>query len=116
MRDLLKDPDRLLHILEAIENVNVFMKEKTSEDLQTDKLLYFAVVKNVEIVGEAVYKLSKEFKETHSDIPWKLIEKMRHIMVHGYYDISTPILYNVYLEDLPLLKSFINGLNNDQID
>lgn len=110
MRDQLKDPDRLAHILEAIENVNVFMQEKSSDDLQKDKLLYYAVVKNVEIVGEAAYKLSKEFKEDHPEIPWKLIEKMRHIMVHGYYKISIPILYNVYSEDLPLLKSFVTSL------
>ncbi|MCH5214251.1 MAG: DUF86 domain-containing protein [Muribaculaceae bacterium] len=110
MRNQLKDPDRLAHILEAIENVFSFMQEKSADDLQNDKLLYYAVVKNVEIVGEAAYKLSKEFKEEHPEIPWRLIEKMRHIMVHGYYNISIPILYNVYTEDLPLLKSFISGL------
>lgn len=110
MRDQLKDPDRLAHILEAIKNVNSFMKDKSPEDLQEDKILYFAVIKNVEIVGEAAYKLSKEFKEEHPEIPWRLIEKMRHIMVHGYYKISIPILYNVYSEDLPLLTTFISSL------
>ena len=112
MRDQLKDQDRLAHILEAIENVYSFMQNKSSDDLQGDKLLYYAVVKNVEIVGEAAYKLSKEFKEDHPEIPWRLIEKMRHVMVHGYYKISIPILYNVYSEDLPLLKSFISTLDN----
>lgn len=110
MRDQLKDPDRLAHILEAIENVYAFMQDKSSDDLQEDKILYYAVVKNVEIVGEAAYKLSKEFKEDHPEIPWRLIEKMRHIMVHGYYKISIPILYNIYSVDLPLLKAFIVGL------
>ena len=110
MRDQLKDQDRIAHILEAIENVYSFMQNKSTDDLQKDKLLYYAVVKNVEIIGEAAYKLSKEFKEDHPEIPWRLIEKMRHVMVHGYYKISIPILYNVYSEDLPLLKSFINNL------
>lgn len=110
MREQLKDPDRLAHILEAIENVNAFMKDKTSEDLQKDKLLYFAVVKNVEIIGEAAYKLTNDFKESHTEIPWRLIEKMRHIMVHGYYKISIPLLFNVYSVDIPLLESFIKKL------
>ena len=113
MRDQLKDPDRLAHILEAIDNVYTFMQDKTAEDLQEDKLLYYGVVKNVEIVGEATYKLSKEFKAEHPEIPWRLIEKMRHIMVHGYYKISIPILYNVYTEDFPLLESFIKNLKSD---
>lgn len=113
MRDQLKDPDRLAHILEAMENVYAFMQDRTSEDLQEDKLLYYGVVKNVEIVGEAAYKLSKEFKEKHPEIPWRLIEKMRHIMVHGYYKISIPILYNVYTEDFPKLESFIKNLKED---
>lgn len=110
MRDQLKDPDRLEHILEAMDNVYTFMQDKTSDDLQKDKLLYYGVVKNVEIVGEAAYNLSKEFKEAHPEIPWRLIEKMRHIMVHGYYKISIPILYNVYTEDFPMLESFIKNL------
>ena len=113
MRDQLKDADRLAHIIEAIENVNAFMKDKSPEDLQGNKLLYYAVVKNIEIVGEAAYKLTVEFKENHPEIPWRLIEKMRHIMVHGYYKISIPILYNVYTEDLPMLESFVKNLNED---
>ena len=113
MRDQLKDTDRLAHIIEAIDNVKTFMQDKSSEDLQEDKLLYYAVVKNIEIVGEAAYKLSTEFKNDHPEIPWRLIEKMRHIMVHGYYKISMPILFNVYSEDLPILESFIRNLNED---
>lgn len=113
MRDQLKDADRLAHIREAIDNVKAFMKDKSAEDLEENKLLYYAVVKNIEIVGEASYKLTKEFKENHPEIPWRLIEKMRHIMVHGYYKISIPILYNVYTEDLPVLESFVVNLNED---
>lgn len=113
MRDQLKDTDRLAHIIEAIDNVKTFMQDKSSEDLQEDKLLYYAVVKNIEIVGETAYKLSTEFKNGHPEIPWRLIEKMRHIMVHGYYKISMPILFNVYSEDLPMLESFIMNLNED---
>ena len=111
MRDQLKDTDRLAHITEAIDNVKAFMQDKSFEDLQEDKLLYYGVVKNIEIVGEAAYKLSVEFKKNHPEIPWRLIEKMRHIMVHGYYKISIPILYNVYTEDIPMLESFIMNLN-----
>ena len=82
-------------MLEAIDNVNTFMAEKNLDSLESDKMLYFAVIKNIEIIGEAAYKLSKEFKELHSDIPWRHIEKMIHVLVHGYYSISAPLLYDL---------------------
>lgn len=75
MRDQLKDTDRLAHIKEAIDNVKTFMQNKSAADLQEDKLLYYAVVKNIEIVGEAAYKLSMEFKNNHPEIPWKICLK-----------------------------------------
>ena len=97
-------------MLEAIANVNLFMAGKDLSSLKSDKMLYFAVIKNIEIIGEAAYKLSTEFKEKHSDIPWRQIEKMRHVLVHGYYSISAPLLFNVYTEDIPVLKRYIEAL------
>ena len=70
MRDQLKDSDRLAHMIEAIDNVKAFMHDKSPENLEENKILYFAVVKNIEIVGEAAYKLSMEFKNNHPEIPW----------------------------------------------
>ena len=110
MREEIKDPIRLEHMLEAIANVNLFMAGKNLYSLESDKMLYFSVIKNIEIIGEAAYKLSNEFKEKHNDIPWRQIEKMRHVLVHGYYAISAPLLFNVYTEDIPVLKQYIEGL------
>ena len=50
--------------------------------------MFFAVVKNLEIVGEATYMLTDEYKKLHNFIPWQVIEKMRHVLVHGYYTVS----------------------------
>ena len=110
MREEIKDPIRLEHMLEAIANVNLFMAGKDLSSLESDRMLYFAVIKNIEIIGEAAYKLSNQFKEKHSNIPWRQIEKMRHVLVHGYYSISAPLLFNVYTEDIPVLKQYIETL------
>ena len=110
MREEIKDPIRLEHMLEAIANVNLFMTGQDLSSLESDSMLYFAVIKNIEIIGEAAYKLSGEFKEKHSNIPWLQIEKMRHVLVHGYYSISAPLLFNVYTEDIPVLKRYIEAL------
>ena len=94
-------------MLAAIENVEEFTRDILEKDFVNSKLLFFAVVKNIEIVGEATYMLTKEFKQTHSSIPWRVIEKMRHVLVHGYYTISPEKVWETVQEDLPVLKKQI---------
>ncbi len=66
MREALRDPSRLRHMVDSIMNVNQYMEGKTESDLVANSMLFFAVVKNIEIVGEAAYKLTLEFKEKHA--------------------------------------------------
>lgn len=103
MRETIKDPARLIHIIESINNVNSFLEGKSPQDLIQDKLLFFAVVKNIEIIGEAAYKLSREFTEAHPQTPWQDIIAMRHVLVHGYYQVSSIDLFDVYTSNLPEL-------------
>ena len=113
MREVIKDRGRLEHMLSAIENVEEFTRGILEKDFVNSKLLFFAVVKNIEIVGEATYMLTKEFKQTHSSIPWRVIEKMRHVLVHGYYTISPEKVWETVQEDLPVLKKQITSLLKD---
>ena len=69
-----------------------------------DKLRYFAVVKNVEIIGEAAYMLSIPFKELHPEIPWNNIIRMRHVLVHGYATILPELLWHTALVEVPQLR------------
>lgn len=110
MRELLRDPERLLHMLEAINNVKEFNVGLSEENLQSDKLHFFAIVKNIEIIGEAAYKLTKEFKVIHPEIPWRKIEGLRHVLVHDYYRISVAELWIVIQRDIPILESQILNL------
>ena len=64
-------------------------------------------VYNVQIIGEAIYKLTHKFKDDHPETPWRMIEKMRHIFVHDYYQINLDILWQVIEDDLPVLKEQI---------
>lgn len=108
MRERLKDNGRLRHIKSSIENIHEFLLGKTAEDFLMDKMLYYAVVKNMEIIGEAAYMLTNEFRETHSETNWKDIVNMRHILVHGYYQIDSRIVWHTILNDLPILECQIN--------
>jgi len=105
MREKVKDIDRLYHIREAISDINEFMSEKTFNDLQTNKLLLFGVVKCIEIIGEAAYMLSLDFKDSHKELPWQAIIDMRHVLVHGYYTTKPIFIWDTYQNDLePLSK------------
>ena len=67
----------------------------------------------VEIIGEASYKLTHEFKQTHPQLPWEEMEGMRHIMVHGYYSISPERLWTTIVNDIPeiipILRSYLES-------
>ena len=67
-------------------------------------LIYFSTMTNVEIVGEAAYMLTKEFKASHPEIPWKQVEGMRHVLVHGYSQVLPRILWATAKESIPEIK------------
>ena len=104
MREPLKDRTRLEHIVEAIDNVADFIAGKTFDLLESDKILFFAVVKNIEIIGEAAFRLSKAFCDLHPQTKWKEISRMRHVLVHDYYQINNQTVWAVIQYDLPELR------------
>jgi len=72
-------------------------------------------VKSLEIVGEASYRLTKEFRDKHAEIDWQTIIGMRHVLVHGYYQIEDFIAWGVVQKDLPPLKKQIQTLYDNEI-
>ena len=110
MRENLKDKTRLLHILEAIDNIFEFIEAKTFEEYQSNKVLRFAIIKNLEIIGEATYLLSKVFKKEHPQIQWTSIVAMRHVLVHGYYQIKDEIVWATIKTELSPLREQVKLL------
>lgn len=107
MREKIKDKTRLEHILGAI-NVLIDNKDKhTYEEVVNDPIIFYGFVKHVEIIGEAVYMLTKEFRDSHQEVEWEVIEGMRHVLVHGYYKIKPKQLWNTIERDIPKLKPLI---------
>ena len=103
MREAVKDKGRIEHMLFAINNVEEFTVNVNAEEFVESKILFYAVVKNIEIIGEASYMLTKEFKLSHSNIPWQIMEKMRHTM-------SPKEVWETAQEDLPILKKQLTDL------
>lgn len=107
MREKIKDKGRLEHILSSI-NILLSNKDRyTFDEMSTDPIIFYGFVKHVEIIGEAVYMLTKEFRNEHPEIDWEIIEGMRHVLVHGYYKIKPKQLWNTIEHDIPFLKPYI---------
>lgn len=85
MRERIRDKSRLEHILQAIERIRRYTKGKTFDDFVADDMMYYAVVKNIEIIGETSNMLTEEFRNAHPDTPWKLVNGMRNYIVHEYF-------------------------------
>ena len=97
-------------MLLAVEKIEEYTKDVSFERLVSDSMRMHATIYNIQIIGEAAYKLSPEFKEKHSEIPWALIEKMRHVLVHDYYRIVPEAVWDVVSADIPELKPMILSL------
>lgn len=109
MREKIKDKGRLEHILSSIDIILNNKSRYEYEDVINDPIVFYGFVKHVEIIGEAVYMLTKEFRETHTEVEWDVIEGMRHVLVHGYYKIKPNQLWNTIENDIPKLKPLIES-------
>lgn len=117
MREPIRDRGRLEHIMEAIGCISDFVANNPLEEMPKDKILYFGLVKCVEIIGEAAYKLSPQFKAAHPETSWNIIEKMRHVLVHGYYQVNPEDVFSVIQNDLnPLREQIYRYLNETDWD
>lgn len=83
------------------------------EEIKDDPIIFYGFVKQVEIIGEAVYMLTRDFRDNHPEVAWSSIEGMRHVLVHGYYQIKPRQLWNVVENDIPRLKALIESYLTD---
>ena len=104
MRERARDKGRLEDIIEHSDNVTRFISGYTYDTFVADKRTYYSVMKNVEVVGEAAYMLSKAFQKAHPATPWKIVQGMRHVLVHDYAGIDSKELFNTAVNGIPELR------------
>ncbi len=97
------DRVRLRHIVDALNAAMRFVDGRKRSDLDTDEMLLFALVRAIEIVGEAASKVTAETRAAMPDLPWASIVGMRNRLVHAYFDINRDILWTTVTEAVPAL-------------
>jgi uncharacterized protein with HEPN domain len=94
---------RLTHMLDAGQKAISFAANQSRSDLDDDPMLVFALMKAIEIIGEAASKVSRDSRESLKEIPWAQIVGMRNRLIHAYVDISLDILWRTVTRNLPPL-------------
>lgn len=101
----MRKPDeiRLRHMLDAAREALSFSHGQSRSSLNTHRMLVLSLVKDIEIVGEAAHKVSRETQGLYPQIPWVDVIGMRHRLIHAYFDINLDVLWGTVVSDLPPL-------------
>ena len=106
------DRIRLQHMLDAAQEALEFVSGRNREDLNTDRMLLRALIKDIEIIGEAANKVSEEYKNNTPNLPWQDIIDMRNRLIHVYFRINLNIVWQTVKDDLPFLIKELNEIIN----
>ncbi len=104
------DRVRILHMIDASESLAQFFTGRTRADLDTDRMLLFAAVRAIEVIGEAASKVTSETREAAPNIPWTAIVSMRNRLIHGYFDIDADLVWKTATEEIPELQRALETL------
>lgn len=104
MKGPLPDKLRVEHILDAIAEVEKYLTNVSFDEFLANSEKRFATIKQIEIVGEACSRITPELRTAHPEIEWKSIKGFRNISIHEYFDMNYDIIWEIIINDLPVLK------------
>jgi uncharacterized protein with HEPN domain len=106
-----KDPKVFIgHIVESIQLIEEYSLNLSAKEFQSDRAAQDAIIRRLEIIGEAVKNIATSFKIKHSDIPWKQMAGMRDILIHEYFDIDLSLTWSVVKRELPFVKEKLQAI------
>lgn len=104
MKGSIGDKQRLLPMLDSISEIEKYVEGKSFDVILENSMLRFASVKQIEIIGEAANHISEEVKNRFTDIQWRQITGLRHVLVHEYFGVDNRLVWQIIIEDIPTLK------------
>ena len=105
--------DYLMDLIEAIDKMEQFAKDLTYEDFKKDEKTIFAVIRALEVMGEAAKKIPAGVRNKYKHVPWKQIAGMRDKLIHEYFGVNTQVIWKTVKEDIPLVKPIIKKMAGD---
>ncbi len=109
MSSMDKDGIYSRHILDAIAKIEKYVAGLDQDQFSANDLVQDAVVRELEIIGEAVKRLSEPFKVKSPQLPWKAIAGTRDVLIHDYISVDAEIVWKTVQDDLPILKSVLTS-------
>lgn len=97
-------------ILECIQKIKDYIQNVSEHDFEKNNEKQDAVIRRIEIIGEAVKSISLETRHKYPDIPWREIAGMRDVVIHEYFGVSIGMVWRVATKDLPLLEEQIKTI------
>lgn len=104
----------LRHIAEEVNFILNTTQGKTNTELEDDPILSRAVIRSLEIIGEATKKIDDEFRADHPQIEWKKMARTRDKLIHDYFGVDYDIVWDIIENKLPFLKEEVDAILNEQ--
>ena len=97
-------------ILEAIDRIQAYVQDVTRETFDADRMRIDAVIRNLEVIGEAVKQVPDSVREKYPSVAWRKIAGLRDILIHKYFDVNLEIVWGVVQSNIPILKTEIQQI------
>ncbi len=107
----MNDQAFISHIIEASEKISRYLDHISLEQFTTDEMRLDAVIREIEIIGEASSNLSEDFQQKHPDLPWQDMKSMRNKLAHEYFGVDEKIVWDTASVDVPKLVEKLRGYN-----
>jgi len=95
---------RILHMLKAVDDIDSYIDQMTYNAFEDSSITHNAVIRQLEIIGEAANHISSETKTLYPEVAWVQITALRNLLIHQYFGVDIPIVWQIIKTDLPILK------------
>ena len=107
----------LTHIAEAVQRIKRWTEAISHEEFLDDELRQSAIMRQLEIIGEATGRLTAEFLQAHADVlPWNVMKSMRNVLIHGYDEVDIEIVWTTATQDIPGIHAPLQDLLSEAAD
>jgi uncharacterized protein with HEPN domain len=110
MKNNLGDRARLLHILEAISEIEKYIHQISFDEFSRNTMIHSASIRQLEIIGEAANRITDDLRNTNDSIDWRDIIGLRNILIHDYFGVDLLVVWEIIKNDMPKLKMAVQSV------